>query len=236
MSTYACSDLHGRLDFYDEIKKMLKPEDIVFFLGDAGDRGAHSWATIRAVLRDPQFIYIKGNHEDMLINCLEEQAEYGHADYYSLHLLTMNGGAQTFEDAIADPEWEGVLRQLKRLPTQAEYENSAKWRVLLTHAGFTPWVRDNNQIIWPCEREAIWSRDHFYDEWPEDKCCENVVIVHGHTPTPYLAEDLGLKEIEPGAVWYAGGHKCDIDCGAVFSDYCVLLNLDTWDENIFCSN
>jgi hypothetical protein len=39
--------------------------------------------------------------------------------------------------------------------------------------------------------------------------------------------------IEPGAYWYAGGHKVNIDCGCVFTDTIVLLNLDTWDEEIF---
>ena len=57
MSVYAVSDLHGYLDNYYKIKKMLKPEDKVFCLGDCGDRGPDSWATIKAVYQDPQFIY-----------------------------------------------------------------------------------------------------------------------------------------------------------------------------------
>ena len=38
MSMYACSDLHGMKELYLKIKDFLKPEDKVFFLGDAGDR------------------------------------------------------------------------------------------------------------------------------------------------------------------------------------------------------
>ena len=38
MSVYACSDFLGHLEFYKAIKEFIKPEDKVFFLGDAGDR------------------------------------------------------------------------------------------------------------------------------------------------------------------------------------------------------
>lgn len=39
MATYACSDLHGRLDLLEQIQSFLKSDDRVYFLGDAGDRG-----------------------------------------------------------------------------------------------------------------------------------------------------------------------------------------------------
>lgn len=238
MSVYACSDMHGCLHFYNEIKKMLKPKDVVFFLGDAGDRGPHPWETIRAILRDPQFIYIKGNHEQMLINCLESQEEYGRPDYNDIHLLDINGGYKTFNEALNDPEWQDVLRQLKKLPTHAEYENNAGWRILMTHAGFTPWINDDGNVIWPIERDAIWDRNHFHDYWPEDGLSDNMIIVHGHTPTPYLAShylswEFKDEDLEPGASWYADGHKVDIDTGAFFTGYFTLLDLDTWDEHVF---
>jgi hypothetical protein len=40
-------------------------------------------------------------------------------------------------------------------------------------------------------------------------------------------------EMEPGAYFYAKGHKIDIDCGAHFTGYTTLLNLDTFDEEVF---
>ena len=89
MSVFACSDLHGMLHFYKTIKEFLKPEDVVFFLGDAGDRGPHPWETIKAILTDPQFIYIKGNHEDMLIDAM------GHGYGSAWALLRSNGGKKT---------------------------------------------------------------------------------------------------------------------------------------------
>ena len=33
---YVMSDLHGHYKIYEKVKAMLKPEDKVYFLGDAG--------------------------------------------------------------------------------------------------------------------------------------------------------------------------------------------------------
>ena len=70
--TFACSDLHGMLPFFEQICEMLESDDIVYFLGDAGDRGPEPWETIKRIAEHPQFIYLKGNHEDMLVRALTE--------------------------------------------------------------------------------------------------------------------------------------------------------------------
>lgn len=95
MSVYAVSDLHGMYELYQKISDFLKPEDKVYCLGDCGDRGPRSWETIKAVASDPRFIYIKGNHEDMLVKAMKDYIKYetyggGHFD-----LLCWNGGAST---------------------------------------------------------------------------------------------------------------------------------------------
>lgn len=234
MSTYACSDLHGMLHFYKAIKDILKPEDIVYFLGDAGDRGPHPWECIKTILDDPQFIYLKGNHEDMLVRAM------GHGYGSAFALLRSNGGKKTYEAAMAEPEWAKWKARLAELPDKAVYVNTQGETVYLTHAGFTPKTDHQGQLRWMWTEDLIWDRDHFLDAWPEDEIFEKAIVVHGHTPIPYLLEDIDpayqMGEIEPGALWYAGGKKCCIDCGAVFTGFCVLLNLDTWDEEVFCSD
>ena len=72
MARYACSDMHGCIEAYHMIKNFIKPEDTVYCLGDCGDRGKHSWQTIKAVYEDSQFFYLKGNHEDMLVKAAKE--------------------------------------------------------------------------------------------------------------------------------------------------------------------
>jgi predicted phosphodiesterase len=70
MSVYAVSDMHGCIDAYWKIKNYINPEDTVYCLGDCGDRGPESWNTIKMVLTDPQFIYIKGNEPSPTIENL----------------------------------------------------------------------------------------------------------------------------------------------------------------------
>ena len=234
MSTFACSDFHGMLHFYKAIKDMLKPEDKVYFLGDAGDRGPHPWECIKAILDDPQFIYLKGNHEDMLVKAMGRG--YGH----QYNLLRSNGGKDTYHQAMEEPNWPEWRARLRDLPDKVLYTNTQGEDVYLTHAGFTPDINVDGEVTWVWGEDLIWNRDHFFDKWPTHEKFQNAVVVHGHTPIPYLLEEIDPKglmgDIEPGALWYAGGKKCCIDCGAVFTGYCVLLNLDTWDEEVFCSD
>ena len=102
---YVMSDLHGHYKIYEKVKAMLKPEDKVYFLGDAGDRGPDSWKCIKAIYEDPQFIYIKGNHEDMLVKACEDYLADDYMwDYHSYSLCRMNGGEDTMMSWEMDPD------------------------------------------------------------------------------------------------------------------------------------
>ena len=234
MAVYALSDLHGCLNAYQIVKKLLKPEDKVYFLGDAGDRGKHPWETIKAIARDPQFIYLKGNHEDMLYNALNDWFEDGYLGDNYRHLVS-NGGCVTFYDATNDDLPRDWASWLRKLPTSAIYENELGETVYLSHAGFTPWVNiHSGNIVIPQDKKLIWDRDHYLEDFSED-WDDNAIIVHGHTPIPILLEDLNISQKEHigGALWYANERKLCIDCGTVWTGECVLVNLDTWEEFIF---
>lgn len=228
MSVYACGDLHGHLEIYHKIKAMLKPEDKVFCIGDCGDRGPDSWATIKAVYEDPQFIYLKGNHEDMLVKACEDYLNDGGIwDYYSYSLSCYNGGRETLEGWERDPDRLTWLRRLKDLPTWDTYDSGDKTFVL-SHAGFTPWLTVEGNCFIPPDRMLLWDREHFYEDWNPDEM-DDVIIVHGHTPIHHLASDLRM-DWSSGAFWYDGRHKVCIDSGGFFSGEWVLLNLDTLED------
>lgn len=95
MSVYACADLHGMMELYKQIKAFLKPDDIVYFLGDAGDRGSEPWEMIKTIYADPQFIYLKGNHEDMLVGAMHDfLVDESYDDNF--YILRQNGGGPHF--------------------------------------------------------------------------------------------------------------------------------------------
>ena len=235
MAVYACSDLHGCLNMYKAIKEYIQPEDKVYFLGDAGDRGPEPWETIKHIYSDPQFVYIKGNHEQMLVDAMIEYEQNDERGGHNFSHLEHNGGSGTFYKWSQNKEeirreWRS---RLKKLPYVQEYVNESGIRIIMTHAGFTPAYNSEDEIVIPCEEDCLWDRDHFKDPWPHQ--AKNVVIIHGHTPTIYLAEDVQVPkdELEPGALWYAKNHKICLDSGCFFTGYATLLNLDTFDEEVF---
>lgn len=231
MSVYCVSDLHGNYNLFKQIKKILKPKDTVYVLGDCADRGKHGWRIITEVMADPRFIYLKGNHEDMLMRCIQSYSKYDileRSTFYNYDpdfvLYKQNGGKKTFQDwefkTLRNYSW---IKILKNLPERLLYVNKSGKKIYLTHAGFTPGSK---------ERDYLWDRYHYYDEWPENY--DNVIVVHGHTPIPYLMKELRdkKKKAKPGAYWYANDHKVCIDCGTYSTDCVTLLNLDTFNEII----
>lgn len=253
MSVYAWADLHGRFDILMEGLQYINPEDKVYFLGDAADRGPAGWECIKYILNDERFIYLKGNHEDLLIRAIgritpktfDEDSFHWNSD---IELWYWNGGGVTHnailaDDTISIEEKIDIIQKLRELPFCAIYHNIKGQDVILSHSGYD--IEDGD------EEKYIWDRTHlmFYDSWNGNN---NEIIVHGHTPielmikeqqhnTEWLTEKhmregvAGDHLIEPqpwkgkGAYWYAKNHKCNIDTGAVWNNTSVLLNLDTWE-------
>lgn len=235
MSVYAVTDLHGRLDLWKQIKAFVKPEDTIYFLGDAVDRGPDSWELLNTLLNDPQVIFIKGNHEWMLEDAIRDYLRTdGMNVYESTYNLRMNGDMNTFHTWMYETrEDTKILGVLRNLPLVKEYVNQDGLRIWLSHSGCPPIKNRWSGEYGIPERLALWDREHIWknESW---ECPENMICVHGHTPIPFFfaGENIDI-EIEPGALWYCNDHKVCIDTGAWASGYTVLLDLDTFDEHIF---
>ena len=245
MRTFACADLHGRLDLFEKELEHIGPEDRVYFLGDAGDRGPDGWTIIKRILDDPRFIYIKGNHEDLMIKALKNW--HGENDWSwnnDIELWYWNGGRTThdafLEDNLPIEKKIEYLEKLRDLPFAAVWMNKNNNRILLSHAGCDDFETAND---WD-EEHFIWDRTHnmFFDSWEGE---DNEIIVHGHTPIELMIDEQsknarwsGVNRSTPahwsgkGAYWYGQGHKVNIDTGAVWNGNTVLLDLDTWEEII----
>ncbi len=221
--TYAVSDLHGYMDLYKQIKEFINPEDKVIFLGDATDRGPQSWELAKTIYNDSQFIYLKGNHEDMLVKATLHYYgdDWDSEDNY--YTLITNGGAKTWEEMLNDPEGKEFIYKLKLLPKEEIYYNENGKEIHLCHAGFTPGRR----------KDLLWNRKHFFDIM--DYVDDNYIIVHGHTPVSYQRRHdtitEALNHLYPE--FYANGHKINIDLGTYYTKACALLDLDTFEYHIF---
>ena len=148
-------------------------------------------------------------------------------------LLCNNSGAKTFEDwQIGEHANPGWYRELAKLPLQETYVNKNNQIILLSHAGYT--LGDS-----PNSYNLIWSRDHFYDPWPEDPSADRTFCIHGHTPfllmpnyDPYIEVGKSYKDFDlenMNHFWYCDGHKCDIDNGSFATGKTCLINLDTFE-------
>lgn len=85
MEYFICSDIHGFCDIWIKALKekgwdLDNPNHILILCGDAFDRGPQAVEIFKylQILRDNnRLIYIKGNHEDLLFDCVNELQQTG---------------------------------------------------------------------------------------------------------------------------------------------------------------
>ena len=237
MSTFVFSDIHGQRNLFDQVMAEIGPDDKAYFLGDAIDRGSDGWAIFKEIMDDPRITFICGNHEDMMINALRNFP--GIRWNHDIEVWGWNGNGPTLDKIYEDDPMivKSYLDRAKSLPIFQTYTNPNGDIFWLSHAG-CDYTEHINELT---REQLIWDRSHFLTNmWYHDSP-DNLYIVHGHTPIPILQEEMSMycdniprdAEIEPGAYYYAEGHKICIDCGAHFTDTTVLLNLDTFEEKVF---
>lgn len=254
MSTYVFSDLHGQYDLWEQIKEFLKPNDKVYFLGDAIDRGPCNIKLLQELLDDSRITFLKGNHEEFIEMYYEnkQQPNYPSPDTYKfIDWWDSNGGSFTqFElNDLSDEEQYNLYLKIKNLPLHLKIDNKKGQHFYLSHAGYEPWVSDD-EYIWrhkqkcgypPVENRYTWDRDHFYNTWWEDyfgrvdnEDYMNSYSIHGHTPVQYFT----LWKEEPEVRFYGVdsngvNHKIDLDMGSFDSGKIALFNIDTFEVTYF---
>lgn len=227
--TYAFSDIHGMYDLWSQIRDYCDDTDIIYFLGDAADRGDNGVKILDELLSDPRVIFLKGNHEDMFTICVPE-FEVG--DYSNLYWWGGNGGQPTLKELTfkTSEEVKELVSKLKQLPTSMWYDSPCGHRVFLSHAGTDLRFTEKELIMMGRPDPYIWDRKHFHS--PKSVNMENIYQVHGHTPTILLAEELGLSQ-EVAVLRYCDGHKIDIDLGSFNTGVAALIDLDSFEVKYF---
>lgn len=233
MGNFAVADLHGCYTQWRQIQSFCKDSDRIFVLGDCIDRSIHGFDTLKSVLNDPRTTLLCGNHEDMMLQALivDRDWEFDQSDDMAFYRWFNNGGKVTYDDWQQEGRDFNWISVLQHLPLWAKYTNQEGQEIIMTHSGVTPKVGWDISSVG--RKPLLWDRDHLRAlRWHRS---DNEIIVHGHTPIALMPHFDGKDiEIEPGAFWYCDGHKCNIDnCGFATGNIC-LLDLDTWDEHIFC--
>lgn len=239
MSRYVATDWHGISAVADKILDYLKPDDELFFLGDAIDRGPNSIYIMYKLLQDPRVTYLKGNHEDMMLMCVPDCIE---GRFNLAGSWYMNGGEETWKvlETMEDSAKLWFCRKIKSMPERIDIINNKGQHIILSHAGCSPWFTDEDCLMFGIKDRYIWDRKHIHHGWTEfeQEKWENTYVIHGHTPvlTKHFCgdEDVILPETkEVKAVHYADGHKICLDLYTVGTGRAVLFDLDTFEEIYF---
>ena len=187
--TYVIGDVHG---MYDPLLRLLdsiplKREDELIFLGDYVDRGPASREVVELISNlkeNRKVVTIRGNHEDMLLRCLELGTDCLTWEFNGARATIMSfGGIDALKEKL--DFFRSTVLYVER------------GRYLMVHGGVKPGVSLKDQDPW----DMMWIRDEFiFSTNP----LPGKIVVFGHTPfeNPLIMKDkIGL---DTGCVY--GGH------------------------------
>jgi len=212
---YVVGDIHGvvaetatLLRFLEE-KEGLTQDDLVIFLGDYIDRGPDTKDVVDLMLdfkeRFPRSRYLKGNHEDMMLDFLGFGGHLGQAFLYNGGLETIQSyGISVFAppremvDALP-PEHFKFFCELESILIIDNY--------ICVHAGLNPLrelqSQDDNDVFWI--RDEFLNNIHSFEK----------TIIFGHTPHQELFVHLP--------------YKVGLDTGLVFGNKLSCMELKSGD-------
>jgi len=210
MGRYVIGDIHGCVD---ELCRLigalpLASGDSLVFLGDYIDRGPDSAGVVsylialQSELREVNFVFLKGNHEDMFLSYLGLAGQHG-------DMFLINGGKATLA-SYGLAEAVAVERALTAIPENhlVFYKGLQKFYVmdsfLCVHAGIHP----QKSLAEQTEEELFWIRNAFI--YSPHRLPYTVLF--GHTPQPTVLYDLP--------------YKIGLDTGLVYGNMLTCLEVD----------
>ena len=200
---FAIGDIHGCVDELAVMLQAIAPVqgDTVVFVGDYIDRGPASREVIDLLLEFQQgaadVVFLKGNHEDMLLNFMGLPGHYGES-------FIFNGGAPTLESYGIGEADLAETRQI--IPAHhlkffsALQHSYLRPPFLFVHAGIMP----GRPLEEQSDEDLLWIRHDFIFH-PHQIAA---TVVFGHTPMRTVMVDLPYKlGIDTGLV-YGGKLSC----------------------------
>ena len=219
--TYVIGDIHGGLKALKQVlnRSPIKNGDRLVFLGDFVDGWSESPQVIDFIQElgcDYNCIYIRGNHDDLLLNYLKTGT---YAQEWFLH-----GGKSTIDayEKLSDEKKQEHIRFLEKLD---DYYLDTGNRLFL-HAGFTnlkgvEFEHFKKMFYWD---RTLWEMalglDHRIsldsEMYPARLKIYNEIFI-GHTPTTRIGLTVPLKK---ACVW-------NLDTGAAFMGPLSMMCVDT---------
>ena len=216
---FVMSDIHGQYDLFlkmlDRIE--LKREDLLVIIGDICDRGKKSYEIymkcIKMIKLGYNLKFILGNHEDMLLEDLEngypiryetEFSIYRHSKYFE------NKDMKDWHEENFLEEIEWLVKWLKNCPLIISGNEN-----IFVHAGL-----DLKKVLEKQEKETVlWTREEFWlMENVELEEYKGKNIYFGHTPNINGRISKKTDRIK------------GIDCGAFFTHFLGCVEVKSQEE------
>jgi len=198
---WAVGDIHGRLDLLQplveaivaDLRDAAATRRVVVFLGDYIDRGPDSRGVIKLLaglsqVRDIEWRFLKGNHEQAMLGFLEEPSTGPKWCEYGGDNALRSYGLRAPDLAHKPEAWARVAADLRHKLTTAEMDFLESLEFSLTvgdyffsHAGARPGVALDRQS----PEDLMWIRQVFLDSTVGFER----VVVHGHTPAQAVHAD-----------------------------------------------
>lgn len=199
-------DVHGRDDLLARLVAEVAakaPEARLVLVGDLIDRGERSAEVLRRVAEQDEWLCLRGNHEAMCLEFLDDPERYGPRWLVNGGLQTLasfgvggvtersRGGAlQAARDRLQVAMGEALIGWMRSLPLLWQSGN-----VVVAHAGADP----ERSIAAQEEQALLWGHPRFTEAPRRD----GLWVVHGHTILPRPIVEAGRIGVDTGA--YATG-------------------------------
>ncbi len=192
---YAIGDIHGRSDLLERMHGLIMCDardfagsrKVVVYLGDYVDRGLGSREVVELLIHSPLDgfvpVYLKGNHEQLLLDFLDGSVLFRDWMAYGGDATLYSYGVGLKGPRIRPESHDEMLEKFHtNLPNHHTdfYRNlsltNSEGDYFFAHAGVRPGVALAEQT----ETDILWIRNEFLD-WDENF---GKVVVHGHSITP----------------------------------------------------
>ena len=216
---FVMSDIHGQYDLFlkmlDKIK--LKREDLLVIIGDICDRGKKSYEIYMKCMKMIKLGYnlkfILGNHEDMLLEDLENDYPIRYETEYSVFRNSKyfeNKDMKDWHEENFLEEIEWLVKWLKNCPLIISGNEN-----IFVHAGL-----DLKKVLEKQEKETVlWTREEFWlMENVELEEYKGKNIYFGHTPNINGRISKKTDRIK------------GIDCGAFFTHFLGCIEVKSQEE------
>jgi serine/threonine protein phosphatase 1 len=211
MSRYVVGDIHGCVD---ELRRLIETlplarDDRLVFLGDYIDRGPDSSGVVSYLIslqkqcNDFELVFLKGNHEDMLLSYLGLNGQHG-------DMFLINGGKATLASYGLTADRFSAPQALLAIPSEHLhfFEGLERYysmdSFLCVHAGIHP----QKSLAEQTDEDLFWIRNAFIF----NSHGLPYTVLFGHTPQAAVLYDLP--------------YKVGLDTGLVYGNMLTCLDVD----------